>query len=344
MSEERKGPQPGVDPCTSKLHQMLPDYDMNDSEEDLKHWPNLAPILQDCQATIFAAYRDANSSAMYHQTLHGVVAVVAAMCGMFAVLFAVVQLYFRALGEPLSQAGELIGVAEILAVGVAAVAVVLGLRAAFSKKWLLERQKAEGYRLLKFNFLISPALWKGRTPAARRHWLCRQVQSLNDLDEGALKHWAQGEEKVLEKAPPEAPVDIDKRTLTDLIDYYQEKARFTKITPHLLFFLSIGAAGAHFVYDLTHSYGEPFSLLLIMLAACFPVVGDAVRTLHTAHEFGRNAVRFQATSNELKHLERNLHGKIDLQAKLEVIHGVERTLEAERREWLRLMKEADWFG
>jgi hypothetical protein len=81
-----------------------------------------------------------------------------------------------------------------------------------------------------------------------------------------------------------------------------------------------------------------------MLATFLPVVGVAVRTLHMAHEFSRNALRFESISGELEQLALELEAKSGPQAKLEVLHRVEDSLRAERREWMRLMKEAKWFG
>jgi hypothetical protein len=116
----------------------------------------------------------------------------------------------------------------------------------------------------------------------------------------------------------------------------------------LFFFLSIVAALGHFGIDevsrLTHSEYETASLTLLMLAACLPVAGVAVRTLHTAHEFSRNALRFEGTSGELEQLARELEAKCGPQAKLEVLHRIEDSLGTERREWIRLMKVAEWFG
>jgi biopolymer transport protein ExbB/TolQ len=86
------------------------------------------------------------------------------------------------------------------------------------------------------------------------------------------------------------------------------------------------------------------TLLMLMLAACLPVIAAAIRLLRTAHEFGRNTLRFRATSDELNQLLDRLEKVADPEAKLEILHKTERALQAERREWLRLMIEAEWFG
>jgi len=83
---------------------------------------------------------------------------------------------------------------------------------------------------------------------------------------------------------------------------------------------------------------------MLMLAACLPVIAAAIRLLCTAHEFGRNTLRFRATSDELNQLLVRLEKVADPRAKLEILHKTERALQAERREWLRLMIEVEWFG
>ncbi len=170
------------------------------------------------------------------------------------------------------------------------------------------------------------------------------------------------------------PPNLDPKVFASLLHYYREKRlcyqkhyfdrqarrshfweRFTRTAPVLFFFLSIIAALGHFgVEVLVPGEGGPAGeqaelfdtadLILLMMAACFPVVGVAVRTLHTAHEFSRNALRFESTAGELDQLASELEGKSDPQAKLEALHRVEDSLRAERREWMRLMKEVKWFG
>ena len=359
---------------------------MYDSDEDFRRWPNLAPVLRDCRDTVAAAHQEADSAAVRYRTRHRWVVLTTALCGMLAVLFAILQL------SPLVQlhifwAKE----GEIAAAVVAVVAVIFGLVAAFSRKWLLERDKAERYRLLKFRFLISPKLWSGATRDTRQDWLHTHMKPFEAWDKKAQKRWAENQDEVSETTPTGAPEDADETLLTELIDYYEQKRlnyqqeyfdsqakrrhfleRFTRFAPLLFFFLSILAALGHFVYDLeagqpsepplqiseegtnsqTGAHGEPsseakhesISVMLILAAACLPVVGAAVRTLRAAHEFGRNALRFQATSNELKRLRHDLRKEQGSQARLSVLYRVEKVLEAERREWLRLMMEAEWFG
>jgi hypothetical protein len=283
-------------------------------------------------------------------------------------------------------------------------AVVLGLWAAVSKKWLVKREKAERCRFLKFGLLASPELWgDDRKREERQALFCdRLKKNLRTLDWQSLQDSVARGDKTFEDTTSRvaASIDeetIDRETLKQLFDYFQEKRlcyqlkyferqakrrrrwdRVTRALPLLLFFASIGAALLHSLYEVdffksllveplldkfpaltpekikveiqTHqgSYDPgPYNtatLLMLMLAACLPVIAAAIRLLRTAHEFGRNTLRFRATSDELNQLLDRLEKVADPQTKLEILHKTERALQAEHREWLRLMIEAEWFG
>jgi hypothetical protein len=356
MSEDPDNKQPIVDSLDGRMLEEHRDYDMDDSD-DFERWPNLKSELRCCKDTVGEAYQEADSASMHYQTEHRVLVFVAAAGGMLAVLFAIVQL------SPLLQPHtRWIIYAEAGAAFVAVVAVVLGVRAALSKRWILEREKAEHCRYLKFAFLTRPKLW------TRRDWLRDRVEQLNTPNKETLKRWAEREDDVYEDAPLDVPANIDTAKLEDLVAYYREKRlryqqcyfeaqvqrrhlweRLTSLAPIWFFFASILAALGHFVYDLIHrsplhSEHDEVSLALLLLAACLPVAGAAVRTLRGAHEFGRNVLRFRATAHKLGQLENDLQREANLQAKLKVLQRVEQVLEAERREWLRLMVDAEWYG
>jgi hypothetical protein len=344
-----KGSQ-AADPCNRRYSQWPVDYDIYDSEVDLERWPNLRLVLNDCEATIVAAYGKADEAARRYHRIHRSLVVVATICGMFAVLFAILQLTF--LTEPVlnKRYTSMFKAGEVVAAVMALIAVVVGLFAAFSKQWLWQRERAERYRFLKFWFLLDVRLWSGLTSQARQDGLRASVEQLSTLNKQDLKDWAEVKNEAFEDAPTRVSANIDKKVLQDLIDYYEEKricyqrhyfekqaghrhswARFTYIAPTLFFFLSVVAALVHFSYGeyLEHSSAsehDTFSVLMIALAACLPVVGAAVRTLSSAHEFGRNTLRFRAAANNLARLSINLYDKKSLLARLNMLHEVEKEL------------------
>jgi hypothetical protein len=370
MSQDSNIQQPVAEPCQDQQAEKPHDYDMNDSRHDLQRWPKLAPILRDCGTTVGDAYNAADAASMRHQAGRWWLVLGAAVPGMFAVLFAIVQLHPRnvpfLLSVDLSELdphSSLFALFEFLAAVAAVVAVVIfGILVALPRKWLLERERAERCRFEKFGFLISPEAWSD--PSIVR----KAVKAINALKPQDLKRLAEGEDKAFEATSVGAAARIDEATLDQLVDYYREKRlclqlryferqakrrfwwdRFTRDLPIAFFFLSIAMALMHFIYDLSmrlsqNEVDKRVSFALIVLAACLPVIGAAVRTFRMAHEFGRNTLRFRATSNELKQLLDRLQKEADPQAKLEILHKTERALQAEHREWLRLMIEAEWFG
>jgi hypothetical protein len=391
VNEEHESHQPTAASCEGMPKRPkdyeTPDYDMIDSEEDIKdRWPELESVLCDCANIIYPAYERANSRAIRNQTWHKWLVFVAAMCGMLAVLFAILSLAayiprgspLPGLLSPLPLELWWVRVGELIAAFLALVAVIVGLVAAFFQTWLSERENAERCRVLKFLFLISPELWSGATRKARKNLLRTRVEPFKTFDKGDLERWERGRNKVLKEASSAVPATLSEDVFMQLLDYYRDKRLcyqknyfcqeatslnhwewFTRTAPVVFFFLSIVAALVHFGIDevlrLTHSdyetaslallvLAETASLALLMLAACLPVVGVAVRTLHTAHEFGRNALRFESYSADLEELARELEAKSGPQAKLGVLHRIEDILGAERREWIRLMKVAEWFG
>jgi hypothetical protein len=412
MSEDPKIYQRLAEPHARESTTKSRNYDMDDSEDDPERWRSLDPLLRDCELTVGQSYRKSDFVSRRYQIKRRSVVSTAATCGMLAVLFAITQLAYPQLPQSVQSSLYWVKHGEILAAIAAAVAVVVfGLRAALPTRWLLERERTERYRSLKFCYLIHPKIWGDAKPEVRLRWLRTQIAGIEALDKEELENWAKGEE-TSEAEPIEIPAGVDSETLTQLLDYYKEKRlrwqrdyfdyqasrrlfweSRTKHVPALFFFLSILAAMAHFLWDVNwreiwscigpeiwsckwpelggtllemdgeggphpETQGEnsaqsthndqlthhEVTIILIMFAASLPVIGAAIRTLRTAHEFGRNTLRFEATSNELNQLSGKLQDSPDQRSQLEIFQRVENVLEAERREWMRLMIDAEWYG
>ncbi|HEX2171800.1 MAG TPA: DUF4231 domain-containing protein [Dehalococcoidia bacterium] len=344
---------------------VLPEYrrvgaydDMTDTPEDLASWPALSEILALCRDTVTAAYLRADAKALRNQRRHRLITVFAIVFGTLAVLLAVVQLsHLIDATWPASL--------EALAAIIAAVSVTLGLVASQQINWLVERHKAERCRLLKYRFLIDPALWTGATARAERIATLRaELAEIEGLRRSGLHHWI--EEDELPEVPDfRAGTLPDRATLTVLTDYYLRKrldvqAKFfedrarrnvrqdalTRRLPPALFFGSVLAALGHFSYDLaTGDHGaSTISVLLIVLAVVLAVIGAGVRTFRGAHEFARNTNRFRAKYIALSHLRDRLRHETDPASVCRDLWYSEQILESEHREWLRLMIDAEWFG
>jgi hypothetical protein len=175
---------------------------------------------------------------------------------------------------------------------------------------------------------------------------------------------------------------LTKRCRNELL-YFERKAqqfsstdRYIKALPRLLFFGSVLAALAHFSLDLFDTYLQPheaaaqaaetmtrvptitLAIALILVAASLPVIGAGVRTFRSAFQLARNSSRYKAAFEAIKLPAERLeqyaerlyvlyaegHTTIDAHDVFRDMWRCEQILEAEHREWLRLMMEAKWFG
>ena len=159
---------------------------------------------------------------------------------------------------------------------------------------------------------------------------------------------------------------------------FSSRDRYVRALPRLLFFGSIFAALMHFSLDLFETYLRPpqeaaaqtagataqaaptisLTVALILIAASLPVIGAGVRTFRSAYQLARNTSRYKAAFEAIKlpaeRLERDAqrlyglyaegHTTIDAHDVFRDMWRCEQILEAEHREWLRLMTEAEWFG
>jgi len=339
--------------------------DMHDSPQDMPHSKPLRDALTLCRDTVEVGYRRADASAMRHQRYHRLLTITTAIFGTTAVLLAIVQLSGL---FPGMWPVQLSGIAVVLAL----IAVLTGLVSSQQFNWILERHKAERYRLLKFRFLIDPVLWSGERERvkARMERLAGEVADIAALDRQALNRWID-EDEVPEAPAPLPHSKTDENTVRGLIAYYQKKRldvqmdyfatrarrnvrmhRYTWFLPPLFFFASILAVSGHFIYDIVASaHGSHTEVatanlfvLFVVLAAAFPVVGAGVRSLRTAYEFARNNSRFRAKLVALRRLAERIRQENDPEAIFRDLWSCEQILESEHREWLRLMIEGEWFG
>ncbi len=339
--------------------------EMYDSPSDMPSCQPLRDALTLCRNTVEVGYRKADTSALRHQRYHRLLTVIAAIFGTTAVLLAIVQLSGLFHGVwPVQMSG--------IAVALALIAVITGLVSSQRLNWLLERHRAERYRLLKFRFLIDPALWSGgkEKAKARMNRFTNEVDNIRALNRQALRQWID-EAEVPEAPTPLPPSKTGKNMIQDFLEYYQKKRlsvqmdyfarrslrnvhvhRYTWFLPPLFFFFSVLAALGHFVYNIaTSAYDlqanaatSNFIVLFVVLAAAFPVVGAGVRSLRTAYEFARNNSRFRAKHVVLSRLAERLRQENDPEAIFRDLWSCEQILESEHREWLRLMIEGEWFG
>ena len=343
------------------------------STDDMEQWPSLPPGFGPSKDDLLNIYRAADAEAKKGLRDHRWAVGLSAACGTGAVIVAIFELYLNkeTMGGALAESGFAL---------LALAAVIIAIFAAWMPKWLLERHRAERCRFAKYRVLVRLAA-AGKEIDALGICLSdfkEQVHRIERMDEDDLEQFMQ--EDPVPDDPPRVKKDFEvEPKLRELADHYvkqrlanQAKYFFTqsrkkssvdawvRLLPPLLFFGSILLAFTHFaISGYRHYTGKPagetpssfWTLnLLIVGAAVLPVVGSGVRLLRSAFEYSRNTARFRAKYRALEQLISKVEvalGQGNQFHAEEIVRYMwkgELLLENEHREWLRLMKEAEWFG
>jgi hypothetical protein len=163
------------------------------------------------------------------------------------------------------------------------------------------------------------------------------------------------------------------------LHYFERRAqqfsstdRYIKALPRLLFLGSVLAALGYFSLKILETYLQPHNTaaqaaetaasvppialaILILIAASLPVISAGVRTFRSAHQLARNTSRYKAAFEAIKLPAERLeldaerlyglyaegHTTIEAHDVFRDLWRCEQILEAEHREWLRLMMEAE---
>ena len=346
------------------------------STDDMEEWPSLPPGFGPPKEDLLNIYRVSDAEAKKGLHDHRWAVGLSAVCGTAAVVVAIFELYLNK--ETMGGA-----VAESVFALLALAAVIIAIFAAWMPKWLLERHRAERCRFAKYRALVRLAA-AGKEVDALGVCLNdfkEQVHRIERLDEDDLEQFMQ--EDPVPDDPPRVKKDYEvEPKLRELAEHYvkqrlanQAKYFFTqsrkkssvdgwvRLLPPVLFFSSILLAFIHFAISGYRHFADPpdpkaanepfhfWSLnLLIVGAATLPVLGSGVRLLRSAFEYSRNTARFRAKYRALEQLISKVEvalGQGDEFRAEDIVRYMwkgELLLENEHREWLRLMKEAEWFG
>jgi hypothetical protein len=313
-------------------------------------------------------YDDYDGMAIAEQRRHVRTVRVAAVLGTFSILVTLAQLV---LGGDLE-------VVEVAAGVFAVIAVLLGLRAAFQRDWLLNRYRAERLRALKFAYLMGPASWSN-DPAVlerARAKLEDEVAQIKSATFDAVDVWLQHIRVLTPPGPSEASFAME---LDELRHYYRLKRlgkqgwffytsaarneRLNTVTSNLaqyVFFGGIVAALLHFGLmalgsavglDLSSETPPPrwnswvvLSTFFVLAALALPVLSSCIRTIRGSREFARNRMRYYANYLMLVRLDQELRDSKTHEEVLLELYYTEQALEGELHEWLGLMREAEWYG
>lgn len=360
------------------------DDDMNDQTDIERYAchiaegdPKFEPLFQAIrivQDRVYDAFTKYDVEAIKYHKLYQYLSVVAVVVGAMSVVFAVAEAI--RLESPIGHIDAIKG--ELGTAVLTIFFIVFGLSVGYKERWILARFKAENLRLLKFRRLTDPRMWcePGDLDAAAGD-LGEEVEEITGRDYEGAKEWAaQG---LCPKAAAPPCEDRCPEALHELVDYYIPKrldvqirylkrhanvtergGHWSALCVQLLFWGSFMFVLAHLsaawihpptVAELQQSLVESginhrpkLEDWLALFALILPVVAAAIRTHRAANEFERTTLRHKATLESLHTLSHKLRETKDLQEKFELIGFCELILEADCREFMRLVSEAEWYG
>lgn len=335
--------------------------------------PPLADALAYLDTTILQAYDAHDWDALRSQSRYRFGIFITAWAGALAVLCAVSQLTFVVL--EMDHAAHNAEILELIFIVFACVGAVIGIRLATLEHWLLDRFQAEQLRLLKFRMLLDPGLWGDAT--ARTAWQTEVTvrrDAILAVTRASLMD--ESERDLMPRLPiPEEFATVSPAMLRILLDYYRNKRietqrqYFTAATdrgtsfldePRLLpwfFFASVVLVACHVLvaqlleyfpdlFDGHRAWWSQLSVVLVAGSVALPVIWAGIRTWRSARESSRNIARSAAR----RHMLTDITPLLDQLATTNVAHALcqlqllELVLESDQREWLRLMREVEWYG
>ena len=343
--------------------------DVHDEGRDLTDAGPLGKYLAFCRDELVPAYEAADAEAGKNQRRHRGLTKWAGILGGIGLFVAAINVAFP--GEAAEASPFALktpyDVSLALEGGLALVATVLvgfGLFLGFHKSWLIARYKAERLRLLKFRTLVDPEFWcaGGLVPPNATHFRTQRdrILALRADDLASLAH---REDDVPQRPSAAACGTLDRAVRLEIAAYYRRKrldfqvAYFgraahvieRKISGRpgwlpLVFFTSVAFAVFHVASEHAGEKWHDARSLSLALAFGIPALWAALRTYRTANEFGRNESRSLAKGSALATIRDRIDADgppDDLFADLGLCEYV---LATDLGEWLRLMREAEWYG
>jgi hypothetical protein len=342
----------------------VPNDDMDDCEE-LQLYKNhsecqpLHVALSLLQNSIYEKFSESDEEALRYQKTYQKTAILAVMFGCFTILVAIFEFILEpGKSKPLAYLEAAAALATLVFIG-------RGTLGKFKEKWLEARYKAENLRLLKFRKLTEPRLWcRPVDQNALAEDLNDDVREIGAQNYEGVKSWAsQGVAPAICELPRAVGCDT---ALRELVEYYRQKRLHvqmkylngksvsdeawgsrTALAVQFIFFASFAFVLAHTVIVVAAGGGDPNRTVekcMIGFAAGLPMFAAGLRVSRASREFERNARRHRATLDSLQKLEKELRETMVLSEKFRILGFCELVLEADCREFMRLLCEVEWYG
>ncbi len=342
-----------------------------------KHVPQgadrLGQFVDQClEQRLFQAFLEADDLALRLQKKHRWTALAAIGSGLLATVLGIAQL------QAAFEKGKTWAWGIELALFLASASFVgLGLLRFRPERWLIQRFKAEHFRLLPYRLVIDPDLWTGKKPKGNdwAEFFVAPMDRISLLTMKDVETLKQQEDIPAVPAPKECEGCRDD-SLRSLGRFYQqtilddqkgyfgrkvEKAEAMllnnpRVAP-LAFIVAAAFAVLHLAFESPwagSSVGvRTVSAVVLFLSLTTVVAWAAARTWKSANEFSRNAARAQAKRDVLMKYRteiddalratRETNSPVNPWRLFKALSLCQAMLEAEQREWLRLMAEAEWY-
>jgi hypothetical protein len=143
------------------------------------------------------------------------------------------------------------------------------------------------------------------------------------------------------------------KRLSTQMDYLTAKSEedekggvVSSLLTNVLFFVSFGLVLFHVALDSAHPKEAPdrFGEALVLGAVLLPALVAGVRTYRASREFERNALRHRATLHSLEGLNVEMGKAKNLARKFKIARACELILEFDSSEFMRLLREVEWYG
>jgi Protein of unknown function (DUF4231) len=318
------------------------------------------------QRILHAPFRRCDREAIRYQKRYQWTAIFAVFFGALTILLAILEFIVKSPQQPILD--SILTWGEPISAGLTLVLIGMGTFGKFKEKWLTARYKAENLRLLKFRKLTDSRLW---CPPIDMVLLAEELQ--DEVRQLEAQNYEEAEEWASRGVHPgicgPPCTDTCDEALHELIEYYRPKrlhvqmrylARKSKsdeesgsrsaTVVQTIFFGSFAFVLAHVVVHLATAGADKgtgptlLERVLIGLAAGVPVIAAGFRTYRASREFERNALRHRATLDSLETLEDQLRETKHLADKFRLLGFCELVLEADCRDFMRLLCEVEWYG
>jgi hypothetical protein len=335
------------------------------------HVAPLQRVMRVIQDTIYKRFAAFDADAVKMHSWYTRVAIAAVVSGALSVFFAIAEVTVPEPRIPWTRFLFSWTPLEAIAVIATLIVITFGRIQNYKERWILARFKAERLRLLKFSSLMNPKLWRDPPdlfPAEQE--LQHQVDQIRELEYDDAIRWAK---RGVHPYAAESPCkDKYGEAMEELLDYYipkrigaqlnymeshwdklERKAKLSAGWVQIFYWGSFIVVACHLVAqwftEEGHAQSDDKKVSMVaaglaLFALILPIIAAAIRTYRSANEFERSELRHKATFDSLNWIATEIEKQPDRDKKFALIGFAEIVLEADCREFLRLLSEAEWYG